>query len=153
MDLDESWGEALERIVREAAQEDRSAPARVRALAHWIARDPARPHDVAALAERAAMSARSLERWFVRIQGMTPSRFVQAARLALARRLLDETSLPVKAIARRCGYGNEERMRRAFHRALGASPRRYAAALGASVPPNAYGLDVRFSGSNLQRSV
>ncbi len=139
--------------MREAAQEDRSPAARIRALAAWVAQDPGRPGGVAALAERAAMTPRSLERWFARELGTTPSRFVQAARLALARRLLESTALPLKAVALRCGYGGEERMRRAFQRALRASPRRYATALGASVPPKAYGLDVRLSGSNLERSV
>ena len=153
MNLEGSWNEALERIVRETVHEDRSPAARIRALAEWVARDPGRPGGVAALAERAAMTPRSLERWFVRELGTTPSRFVQAARLALARRLLESTALPLKAIALRCGYGREERMRRAFQRAFGASPRRYATALGASVPPKAYGLEVRLSGSNLDRAV
>jgi len=152
MNLEGSWNEALERIVRAAAREDRSPAARARAVAEWVAQDPGRAHDVAALAERAAMTPRSLERWFARELGTTPSRFVQAARLALARRLLVATFLPLKAIALRCGYGGEERMRRAFQRSLGASPRRYAA-FGPSVPPNAYGLAVRLSGSNLERSV
>jgi transcriptional regulator GlxA family with amidase domain len=137
MDFDGSWNVALERIVREASLEDRSAAARARAVAEWIVQDPGRPHGIESLADRAAMSARSLERWFARTLGMTPARFVHAARLALARRLLERTSLPVKAVALRCGYGNAERMRRAFQRALGASPRRYAMAFGASVPPNA----------------
>jgi transcriptional regulator GlxA family with amidase domain len=153
MDFGGSWHEALERIVREAALDDRSPPARARAVAEWIARDPGQPHRLESLAGRAAMSARSLERWFVRELGITPARFVHAARLALARRLLEETSLTVKAVALRCGYGNPERMRRAFHRSLGASPGRYAAAFGARVPPNAYGLAVLASGSNLLRSV
>jgi transcriptional regulator GlxA family with amidase domain len=153
MDFGGSWNESLERIVRDAARDDRSPAARARAVAEWIARDPGGPHDIERLATRAAMSARSLERWFARCLGTTPARFVQAARIALARRLLEETSLTAKAVALRCGFGNPERMRRAFHRAMGASPRAYAAAFGASVPPKAYGLEVRLPGSNLLRSV
>ena len=137
MDFGGSWNEALERIVRDAARDDRSPGARARAVAEEIARDPGRPHHLESLASQAAMSARSLERWFVRELGTTPARFVHAARLALARRLLEQTRLPVKAVALRCGYGNAERMRRAFHRALGSSPARYAIAFGARVPPNA----------------
>ena len=137
MDFGGSWNEALERIVREAALDDRSPAARARAVAEWIARDPGQLHRLESLAGRAAMSARSLERWFVRELGTTPARFVQAARLALARRLLEETGLSIKAVATRCGFGNAERMRRAFHRNLGSSPGRYAVAFGARVPPNA----------------
>jgi transcriptional regulator GlxA family with amidase domain len=42
-----------------------------------------------------------------------------------ARRLLEETSERIDAIARRCGFGGEEKLRAAFIRNLGVAPREY----------------------------
>ena len=38
---------------------------------------------------------------------------------------LDESQQPIDAIARRCGFGTVETMRRAFHRRLGVRPAGY----------------------------
>lgn len=80
---------------------------------------------VAALAKRAAMSERSFVRTFREDTGTTPAEFVQQARLQAARRLLEETGLPPKAIAQRCGFGSPGVMRRVFARELGVSPAEY----------------------------
>ncbi len=45
--------------------------------------------------------------------------------LELARRRLEESELPVAAVARECGFGTEENMLRAFKRRLGVTPRDY----------------------------
>ena len=116
-------------IVRQAIVADRSARARVGDLARWILEDPGRVRGIDGLAERAAMSRRNLARVFLAVTELTPSQFVERARVMLAGRLLRETGLSAKAIASRCGFGNEERMRRAFNRVVGASPRRYATGL------------------------
>lgn len=105
---------------------DRSPRSRVRRLAQWIEDDPARPLGVDHLADRAAMSRRSLSRLFVLETGTTPARFVEQARLALARRLLECAGTRVAWVAARAGFESAERMRRAFHRSLGVSPRGYA---------------------------
>jgi len=142
-----------DRIVRETLTADRSSHARVLRLARWIAEDPRHAPGLDALAERAAMSRRNLIRHFVRVTGMAPSRYVERARVLLARRLLDETGLPAKSIAEHCGFRSGEAMRRAFHRVLGASPRECTAGPGVNVPPSRYADDVRPSGSNLRLSV
>ena len=148
--------ETHEAIVRNAIEADRTAPARVRALARRLAEDPSPEVCGERLAEAAAMSLRNLQRLFVRATGLTPARFVERARIALAQRFLRETGLPLKSVAARCGFGNEERMRRAFRRATGLSPSEYAgryALARAIVPPMRYAEQVRASGSNLWRSV
>ena len=68
-----------------------------------------------------------MHRLFLREVGMPPARFIERARVDLARRLLEESDLRVASVARRCGMGNEERLRRAFHRHVGMSPRSYQA--------------------------
>lgn len=109
-------------LVDSFAAEDRSPRARVRRLVAWILEDPTRPHRVGALAERAAVSPRTLSRLFRRETGVSPAKFVERARLALARALIEETGLRIDSVAARTGFGSAERMRRTFHRSLGANP-------------------------------
>ncbi len=94
-------------------------------LAQWIVENGARDISIDALAERAAMSTRSVSRLFARELGMTPARFIERTRVEAARRFLEESDLRIEATARRTGLGSEERMRRAFQRTLGMSPREY----------------------------
>jgi transcriptional regulator GlxA family with amidase domain len=103
-----------------------SGKGRVRILVRWILADPSRCGSVESLAERAALSPRAFSRLFLRETGISPAKFVERSRVRLACRLLDEGDLRVESIAARCGFQSTERMRRAFHRALGVSPRRYA---------------------------
>ena len=80
-----------------------------------------------ALAAQAGMSERSFSRRYAEATGMTPARSVERLRVEAARRLLTDTAAPVKRIARQCGFGTEETMRRGFLRLLAASPQDYRA--------------------------
>ena len=71
------------------------------------------------------MSTRSFARFYERATGLSPGRGVQQIRLDTARRLLETTTRPLKAIAAQCGYGSQEVMRRAFVRDLQMTPREY----------------------------
>jgi len=62
---------------------------------------------------------------FTRDVGTTPARFVTAARVETARRLLEESTDGLETICDRSGLGSSESMRRAFLRAVGVSPSRY----------------------------
>jgi len=77
------------------------------------------------LAEQAGMSARTFARAYAAKAGRTPARMVEAMRIESARRSLEATERPLKQIARDCGFGDEERMRRAFQRRLGVCPLDY----------------------------
>ncbi len=99
----------------------------LRELQQWIADNPGADLSVEALAERVAMSPRHLARLFAAEIGVTPGRYVDRVRLETARRLLEESADGVEAVARRCGYGTPETMRRAFVRALGVAPADYRA--------------------------
>jgi transcriptional regulator GlxA family with amidase domain len=77
------------------------------------------------LAERAGMSTRTLERHYVAKLGQTPLKALEAMRLETARLSLEDASLSLKQIARRTGFGDEQRLRRAFHRQFGVAPREY----------------------------
>jgi transcriptional regulator GlxA family with amidase domain len=80
---------------------------------------------VPALAEQAGMSERSFLRHYRQITGTTPARAVERVRVEAARQSLGETKLPVKRIARDCGFGSEETMRRSFMRILAVPPHAY----------------------------
>jgi transcriptional regulator GlxA family with amidase domain len=68
--------------------------------------------------------------------GMTPAAYVEAVRLERARALLETTELQLEDIARRCGFGTVETLRRTFGRRLGVNPSDYRSRFaGADVIP------------------
>ena len=80
---------------------------------------------VPVLAEQAGMSERSFLRHYRQVTGLTPARAVERVRVEAARQALGATSLPIKRIARDCGFGSEETMRRGFMRVLAVPPHEY----------------------------
>jgi transcriptional regulator GlxA family with amidase domain len=80
---------------------------------------------VEALAARAHMSARNFARAFRAEAGITPARYVERVRLEAARRELEDSSHPIATVARECGFGTDETMRRVFLRVLGVGPAEY----------------------------
>lgn len=108
------------------AGEDRFA-----ALHAWIGDNLAANLSLPALAERAGMSERSLSRLYREATGMTPAKGVERLRIEAARRALSETRWPVKRIARVCGFGSEETMRRSFLRHVSTTPQDYRSRFGA----------------------
>lgn len=78
--------------------------------------------DVDQLAALACMSPRNFSRRFVQEVGVTPARAVERLRVEAAVAALESSQEAVQAVARRCGFGDGERMRRAFLRVLGAPP-------------------------------
>ena len=71
------------------------------------------------------MSERSFARNYRAATGTTPSRAVERLRVEAARDALGTTRRPIKQIARSCGFGSEETMRRSFLRTLAVAPRDY----------------------------
>jgi transcriptional regulator GlxA family with amidase domain len=106
-------------------------------LLSWIIENPAADLRTEALAERAGMSLRNFYRAFEGATGAPPADWVERARLEIARRLLEQTSLYVEQVATRSGFSTGDRMRRVFLRRLGVAPGDYRA---------------RFTRPNLQRA-
>ncbi len=94
-------------------------------LHEWMEQNLHRDLRVEKLAEQAGMSPRNFHRVYTRSTGITPACMVASMRVEAARRTLEETDLGVAAIARRCGFGTDEQMRRTFQRELGVSPSAY----------------------------
>jgi len=91
-------------------------------LLDWARAHLDQPLTVDALADRAAMSPRNFARAFVAETGVTPAKAVERLRLEAARVAAEESSRPIDVIARDTGFGDSERMRRAFVRAFGHPP-------------------------------
>jgi transcriptional regulator GlxA family with amidase domain len=77
---------------------------------------------VEALASQAAMSPRNFSRAFLAETGITPAKAVERLRLESARERVEHSAEPIDVVARRVGFGDPERMRRAFVRAFGQPP-------------------------------
>ncbi|MFF4224356.1 GlxA family transcriptional regulator [Streptomyces abikoensis] len=97
----------------------------LRELVEDIDAHPAGDRSVPTLAARLGMSRRHFSRLFSQQVGTSPGAYVERARVAAARALLESTPDSVDAIAGRCGFGTVETMRRAFVRETGVSPAAY----------------------------
>ncbi len=75
---------------------------------------------VEALAERLGVGSRHLRRLFLRHLGATPSAVAQTRRLHFAKKLIDETALPMSQVAMASGFGCVRRfnaaIRNVYHR-------------------------------------
>lgn len=78
---------------------------------------------VGGLAERLGVTDRHLRRLFLEHLGAPPIAVAQTHRLLSAKRLLDDTALPVSAVALASGFGSIRRFNDTFRRTWGRSPR------------------------------
>ncbi len=91
-------------------------------LMNWIRANLARPLTVEDLAKHAAMSPRNFARAFNAETGTTPAKAVERLRLEAARTEVEAGHAPIDRVAEIVGFGDPERMRRAFLRAFGQPP-------------------------------
>jgi transcriptional regulator GlxA family with amidase domain len=97
----------------------------IRELQAWICEHLDADLSVPALAERTLMSPRNFSRVFAQQVGSTPGAFVESVRVERARTLLETTDLQIEEVARACGFGTVETLRRAFSRRVRVSPSEY----------------------------
>src|SRR5262245_12040964 len=74
------------------------------------------------LAQRLGMGSRQLTRLFARHLQASPSKVARTARVQRAKRLIDESSLPMTEIAMRAGFGSLRRFNSAFAEIYGRPP-------------------------------
>jgi transcriptional regulator GlxA family with amidase domain len=91
----------------------------------WAAERLGEPLDVAAMARHAGVSPRTFARRFREEVGTTPLQWLLSRRVLEARRLLEETDLPVETIAWRVGFGTAASLRDHFRRATATTPTAY----------------------------
>jgi transcriptional regulator GlxA family with amidase domain len=101
-----------------------AADARFERLHSWMIENLRKALSVPSLARRAGMSERSFVRHYRGSTGLTPARAVERLRVEAARRMLEDGQT-IKRVARGCGFGSEETMRRAFLRHVGTTAQAY----------------------------
>lgn len=74
------------------------------------------------LAQAAHLSPRQFSRAFREETGQTPAKAVEHLRIEAARLMMESGRHPIDVVARDTGFGDRERMRRAFLRAFGQPP-------------------------------
>lgn len=120
------------------AQFAKSAPASaggsLEETRRWAAQRLRDPLDVAAMAAHAGVSPRTFARRFREETGTTPLQWLLAQRVLEARRLLEESDLPVETVAWRCGFGTAASLRDHFRRATATTPSGYRRAFSPKPP-------------------
>jgi transcriptional regulator GlxA family with amidase domain len=91
-------------------------------LLAWMRENLGRRLTIDSLADRAGMSERNFARAFLAETRLTPAKAVERLRLEAARLAVEDGARPIDVIARAAGFGDPERMRRAFVRAFGQPP-------------------------------
>lgn len=100
----------------------------------WMLEHLDRPLTVAQMARHAVCSERSFARHFRAETGTSPLRWLHEQRVLHARRLLEESDLPVEDVAARSGFGTATTLREHFTRALRTTPTAYRRAFRTAAP-------------------
>ena len=74
------------------------------------------------LADAVHLSPRQFSRAFTDETGMTPAKAIERLRMEAARLMVESSTVPFDTVARDTGFGDPDRMRRAFVRIYGQSP-------------------------------
>lgn len=101
------------------------APQRLRDLSAFVLEHVDEHLPVERIAAGIGMSPRTLNRWCRQHFDESPAELVRRLRIDEARRLLTDTSLPVKDISARAGLGDPSTLWRAFMQHLGVTPAEY----------------------------
>jgi AraC family transcriptional regulator of adaptative response / DNA-3-methyladenine glycosylase II len=96
------------------------------------------------LAERLGIGSRHLRRLFLEHLGATPVAVAQTRRLLAAKKLIDETTLPLTEIAIASGFGSIRRFNAAFLETWGRSPRELRRARGRTPAAGPCTLELRY---------
>jgi len=114
-------------VPRPMAQDEAG---RLSRLMDWLRAHVAEIHTVKTMAQRAAMSPRTLQRHFQEATGYGPVEWLIRERIAVARDLLESPHTPLVQVAELAGFGSEESLRRHFRRIVSTSPGAYRRTFG-----------------------
>jgi transcriptional regulator GlxA family with amidase domain len=91
----------------------------------WIQTHLAQPLTLVDMASHANMSIRNFSRRFFAETGVTPKKWLQAARIDRACELLEATDYNIERVARDVGLGTPANFRRVFFQYVGVTPHDY----------------------------
>ena len=95
---------------------------RIQRAVAYARRNLRTPLSVERLAHEAALGPRQFSRAFRKETGKSPAKAIETLRLEAAQLMIEQSQHPVDVIAAETGFGDQERMRRAFVRAFGRPP-------------------------------
>lgn len=95
---------------------------RARRIAEWVLADPLREHELAALAERAGASARTISRLFPAETELTFKAWRQRARIMAGIEALSHGDASIKQVASRLGFASVAAFSHAFRQVTGITP-------------------------------
>jgi len=101
--------------------------ARLQAVFNHVHTNLASDLSAARLAKRAGVSVAHFARIFREATGVPPHRYVLAARLDLARKLLTQSNLPISRIAQESGFSSQSHLTASFRAAHSVTPAQYRA--------------------------
>ena len=122
-------GDQAQFVARPVPQDE---AARLARLTDFVRGHLARDWTLASLADRAAMSVRTLQRQFQQSLGMSPGDWLVRERVELARQMLETSARPLSQVSTLAGFGSDESFRRHFRIATGVSPQAYRRQFGAA---------------------
>jgi AraC family transcriptional activator FtrA len=104
---------------------DVSTCAIIQPLLEWMLTHLDEPLTVDDLALRSHMAPRTFARKFRAETGASPHDWLTHQRVLFARRLLEETDLPIEQVATRAGFGDPATLRHHFSKRAGTTPQQY----------------------------
>jgi transcriptional regulator GlxA family with amidase domain len=96
---------------------------RIQAALAYAKRNLSHSLKIEDLSKVACLSPRQFGRVFRTETGVSPAKAIELLRLEAAKLLLEQSKMPIETIAVRTGFGDRERMRRAFLRTFGEPPK------------------------------
>jgi transcriptional regulator GlxA family with amidase domain len=109
----------------QALQRQEKEPPKLRDISTFVIEHIHENLPVERIASGVGMSPRTLSRWCREHLQESPAELVRRFRVDEAKRLLAETSLPIKDITTRTGLGDTSTLWRAFTQDLGVTPAEY----------------------------
>jgi AraC family transcriptional activator FtrA len=111
-------------VARPVPKDERG---RLAKLQQWLRGHLDQEHSIAAMAARASMSPRTLQREFKSATGESAFAWLIRERIDYARELLEQQSIPLCSVVERAGIGSPESFRRHFRKQVGTTPSEYRA--------------------------
>jgi transcriptional regulator GlxA family with amidase domain len=108
-----------------ALERQHKEPAKLRDITAFVLEHLDETLSVERVSQAVGMSARTLTRWCREELDESPAELVRRLRVEEARRLLEDTVLPLKDISARTGLGDASTLWRVFTQRLGTTPAAY----------------------------
>jgi len=126
--------QATAELIRDKTADRCEPPLWLKEAAQFIAANVAERIDMKALTSVAGTGTRDLFRAFKKFFNRTPAEYLREQRIAVARQLLAETTVPIARVASDVGFYDQAHFCHEFKKATGCSPREYREVVGLREP-------------------